>query len=50
MVLVNGYKKIIKSRRQSLLATFALGVVVFIDDYLNCLAVSTSVKKTHRRL
>jgi len=38
-------KKIIKSRRQSLLATFALGVVVFIDDYLNCLAVSTSVKK-----
>ncbi|MBI0426896.1 Na+/H+ antiporter NhaC family protein [Psychrobacter sp. NG27] len=38
-------KRIIKSRRQSLLATFALGVVVFIDDYLNCLAVSTSVKK-----
>ncbi|WP_350655855.1 Na+/H+ antiporter NhaC family protein [Psychrobacter sp. S1-30-MNA-CIBAN-0213] len=38
-------QKIIKSRRQSLLATFALGVVVFIDDYLNCLAVSTSVKK-----
>lgn len=36
---------LIKSRRQSLLATFALGVVVFIDDYLNCLAVSTSVKK-----
>ncbi|MBE0441457.1 MAG: Na+/H+ antiporter NhaC family protein [Psychrobacter sp.] len=46
---LNGFsewlKKIIKSRRQSLLATFALGVVVFIDDYLNCLAVSTSVKK-----
>ena len=38
-------QKIIKSRRQSLLATFALGVIVFIDDYLNCLAVSTSVKK-----
>ncbi|WP_350560879.1 Na+/H+ antiporter NhaC family protein [Psychrobacter sp. CAL346-MNA-CIBAN-0220] len=38
-------QKVIKSRRQSLLATFALGVVVFIDDYLNCLAVSTSVKK-----
>ncbi len=38
-------QKIIKSRRQSMLATFALGVVVFIDDYLNCLAVSTSVKK-----
>lgn len=38
--------KVIKSRRQSLLATFALGVVVFIDDYLNCLAVSTSVKNS----
>ncbi|WP_296243219.1 MULTISPECIES: Na+/H+ antiporter NhaC family protein [unclassified Psychrobacter] len=38
-------QKIIKSRRQSLLATAGLGVVVFIDDYLNCLAVSTSVKK-----
>ncbi|MFP3353980.1 hypothetical protein R0K04_21695, partial [Pseudoalteromonas sp. SIMBA_153] len=34
-------QKIIKLRRQSLLATFALGVVVFIDDYLNCLAVSS---------
>ncbi|WP_201583008.1 Na+/H+ antiporter NhaC family protein [Psychrobacter jeotgali] len=38
-------QKIIKSRRQSLLATFGLGVIIFIDDYLNCLAVSTSVKK-----
>ena len=38
-------QKVIKSRRQSLLATFGLGLVVFIDDYLNCLAVSTSVKK-----
>lgn len=38
-------QKIIKSRRQSLLATFGLGIIVFIDDYLNCLAVSTSVKK-----
>lgn len=38
-------QKIIKSRRQSLLATAGLGVLVFIDDYLNCLAVSTSVKK-----
>ncbi len=35
----------IKSRRQSLVATATLGVVVFIDDYLNCLAVSSSVKK-----
>lgn len=35
----------IKSRRQSMLATACVGVVVFIDDYLNCLAVSSSVKK-----
>lgn len=35
----------IKSRRQSLLTTFFIGLVVFIDDYLNCLAVSSSVKK-----
>ncbi len=35
----------IKNRRQSLIATATLGVIVFIDDYLNCLAVSSSVKK-----
>lgn len=35
----------IKSRRQSLVATALLGVIVFIDDYLNCLAVSSSVKR-----
>lgn len=35
----------IKSERQSLITTFLIGLVVFIDDYLNCLAVSSSVKK-----
>lgn len=35
----------IKSRRQSTIATVVLGGVVFIDDYLSCLAVSSSVKK-----
>lgn len=35
----------IKSKKQSLLMTFLIGLVVFIDDYLNCLAVSSSVKK-----
>lgn len=35
----------IKTERQSLLTTFGIGLVVFIDDYLNCLAVSSSVKK-----
>lgn len=38
-------QKIIKSRRQALMATVGLGIIVFIDDYLNCLAVSTSVKR-----
>lgn len=35
----------IKSRRQSMVTTFLIGLIVFIDDYLNCLAVSSSVKK-----
>ena len=35
----------IKSRRQSTIATVILGAIVFIDDYLSCLAVSSSVKK-----
>lgn len=35
----------VKSQRQSLLTTFFIGLLVFIDDYLNCLAVSSSVKK-----
>lgn len=34
----------IKSRRQSTLATTTLGAIVFIDDYLSCLAVSSAVK------
>mgnify|MGYP000633513778 CR=1 FL=1 len=34
----------IRSERQSLLTTFVIGLAVFIDDYLNCLAVSSSVK------
>ncbi len=45
---LNGFtewlKKKITSRRQSMVATATLGVIVFIDDYLNCLAVSSSVK------
>lgn len=34
-------RKKIKSRRMSLLATLGLGLVIFIDDYLNCLSVGT---------
>lgn len=46
---LNGFtqwlKTKIKSRRQSMVTTVALGAVIFIDDYLSCLAVSSSVKK-----
>jgi Na+/H+ antiporter NhaC len=36
--------KLIKTKRQALLGTFVLGVIVFIDDYLNNLAVGTTMK------
>lgn len=32
------------SRKRSLLATWMLGLIIFIDDYLNALAVSSSMK------
>lgn len=35
----------IKSRNQSLLVTFVLGILIFIDDYLNAIAISSSMKK-----
>src|SRR5574344_477674 len=31
----------IKSQRQALFATSALGVMIFVDDYFNCLTVGT---------
>ncbi len=34
----------IKSKRLSLLATSLLGIVIFIDDYFNCLTVGTVMK------
>ncbi len=36
--------KNIKSRTGAMLATFALGVLIFIDDYFNCLTVGTVMK------
>ncbi|WP_372739218.1 Na+/H+ antiporter NhaC family protein [Neptunomonas sp.] len=35
----------IKTRRGTMLTTCALGIMVFIDDYLNSLAVSASMKR-----
>ena len=39
----------IKSRRSAMLTTSCLGILVFIDDYLNALAVSSSMKSTTDR-
>ena len=35
----------VKSRKQSMLMTFVLGIMIFIDDYLNAIAISSSMKK-----
>ncbi|WP_116474152.1 Na+/H+ antiporter NhaC family protein [Zobellella maritima] len=37
--------RLIRSRRGAMVSTVGLGLVVFIDDYLNSLAVSSSMKK-----
>lgn len=37
--------KRLHSRRQSLLTTWMLGLVIFVDDYLNALTISASMKK-----
>ncbi|MFA7661868.1 MAG: Na+/H+ antiporter NhaC family protein [Anaerovoracaceae bacterium] len=37
-------QKILKSRRSSLLGTWILGIIIFVDDYLNCLAVGAAVR------
>lgn len=36
--------KKLKTKRQSLLATMALGIVIFVDDYFNCLTVGTVMR------
>lgn len=36
--------KYIKTKRQALMGTFFLGVIIFLDDYLNNLAVATTMK------
>ena len=34
----------IKNKRQSLLATMLLGILIFVDDYFNCLTVGTVMR------
>ncbi len=38
-------ERFVTSRRKSLVLTFILGVVIFLDDYLNNLTVGTTMKK-----
>ncbi len=40
----NWASKHIKSRTGALLSTFALGVIIFIDDYFNCLTVGSVMR------
>lgn len=34
----------LKTRKQTMLATMALGIIIFVDDYFNCLTVGTVMK------
>lgn len=42
--------KFVKTKKQSLFATAILGIVIFLDDYLNNLAVGTTMKGITDRL
>ncbi|QUJ69874.1 hypothetical protein KDD30_17020 (plasmid) [Photobacterium sp. GJ3] len=43
-------QKHIKTRRQALLVSWVLGLLIFIDDYLNALTVSAAMKKVTDKL
>jgi Na+/H+ antiporter NhaC len=38
-------EKVLKTRTMTLFGTWVLGIIVFVDDYLNCLAVGAAVRK-----
>lgn len=38
-------KKVLKTRKQTMVGTWILGIIVFIDDYLNCLAVGAATRE-----
>lgn len=42
--------KIVKGKKQAMVVTWILGILVFIDDYLNVLAVSSAMKETTDKL
>jgi Na+/H+ antiporter NhaC len=37
-------KKVLKTRKQTMIGTWILGIIIFIDDYLNCLAVGAATR------
>lgn len=37
-------KKLLNSRNKTLIGTWILGIIIFIDDYLNCLAVGAATR------
>lgn len=43
-------EKILKTRTASMIGTWVLGIIVCVDDYLNCLAVGAAVRKITDKL
>lgn len=37
-------RKFLNSRKKTLIGTWILGIIVFVDDYLNCLAVGAAIR------
>ena len=37
-------QKVLKGRKSSMIGAWILGIIVFVDDYLNCLAVGAAVR------
>ena len=37
-------RKILNSRKKTLIGTWILGIIVFVDDYLNCLSVGAAIR------
>lgn len=38
-------RKFLKTRKQTLIGTWILGIIIFVDDYLNCLAVGAATRQ-----
>lgn len=37
-------RKLLKTRKQTMIGTWILGIIIFVDDYLNCLAVGAATR------